>query len=218
MHLTLKHPFSMLICGPSGSGKTVFTVNLLKHARAMIDPPPEELVWCYGVHQQKVVDDISKIVGSTRVRFNEGVPDAKEFDGSRRVLLVLDDLMHEAGKSVAELFTRDSHHRNVSVVFLTQNIFAKSAYSRTINLNAHYLVVFKNPRDRAQIAHLSRQMFPNNVNFLVDAFHMATDKQPYAYLVVDLKADTEDELRVRTRVFPDDEMNFVFVPKRAARI
>lgn len=189
----------------------------------MIVPPPEEIVWCYGVYQNKVFREISSIVnggggGGCKARFVEGVPDASEFDGQRPALLILDDLMHEAGKSVADLFTRDSHHRNISVIFLTQNIFAKSAYSRTINLNAHYLVIFKNPRDRAQIAHLSRQMYPGSVSaFLVDAFHDATHNQPFAYLVVDLKADTEEELRVRTRIFPDDSPNYVYVPHRRRR-
>lgn len=211
MHLTLKHPFSMLVCGPSGSGKTQFTIRLLQHAREMIVPhPPDEIVWCYGVYQKDF--DVIREVYDGRVRFNEGLPDAKEFDGTRPTLLVIDDLMHEAGKSVAELFTRESHHRNISVVFLTQNLFAKSAYSRTISLNAHYLVLFKNPRDRAQVAHLSRQIYPSNAKFLVDAFHDATDSQPYAYLVVDLKADTEEKLRVRTRIFPDDDAHFVYVP------
>jgi len=45
------------------------------------------------------------------------------------------------------MFTKISHHRNVSVVYLTQNVFDKNKYARTISLNAHYLVLIKNPRD-----------------------------------------------------------------------
>jgi len=78
------------------------------------------------------------------------------FDGSESTLLILDDLMSETNQLVANVFTKISHHRNVSVVYLTQNLFDKNKYARTISLNAHYLVLFKNPRDATQFATLAR--------------------------------------------------------------
>ena len=39
---------------------------------------------------------------------------------------------------------------------LVQNLFPKNKETRTISLNAHYMVVFKNPRDKSQISHLTR--------------------------------------------------------------
>src|SRR5258706_1291764 len=51
-----------------------------------------------------------------------------------------------------------SHHRNVSVLYLTQNLFFKSKHSRTMSLNSHYIIVFKNPRDVTQIKTLAAQM------------------------------------------------------------
>jgi len=78
------------------------------------------------------------------------------FDGSESTLLILDDLMSETNELVANVFTKISHHRNVSVVYLTQNLFDKNKYARTISLNAHYLVLFKNPRDATQFATLAK--------------------------------------------------------------
>jgi len=49
-----------------------------------------------------------------------------EFDGSEPVLLVIDDLMQETDETVANLFTKGFHHRNVSVLFLAQNLFPKN--------------------------------------------------------------------------------------------
>ena len=46
----------------------------------------------------------------------------------------------------------------MSVIFLTQNLFHKNKHMRTISLNAHYLVLFKNPRDVEQFTTLARQM------------------------------------------------------------
>ena len=80
-----------------------------------------------------------------------------------------------------------------------------------MNLNSHYIVLFKNPRDMAQITYLSRQMYSGKKNFLTDAFQDATS-HPYGYLFLDLKADTDDELRVRTNIFPG-ETTFVYCPK-----
>ena len=44
---------------------------------------------------------------------------------AERNLVILDDVMTEAGdsKSVAKLFTQGSHHTNMTVVFLVQNLF-----------------------------------------------------------------------------------------------
>ena len=91
-----------------------------------------------------------------------------------RTLLILDDLMAEADDSIANVFTKISHHRNVSVIFLTQNLFHKNKHMRTISLNAHYLVLFKNPRDVEQFATLARQMYAKNWQFAVEAFRDAT--------------------------------------------
>ena len=41
------------------------------------------------------------------------------------ILLVLNDLMAQSGKGkrIADLFTKESHHRNLSVIYIVQNIF-----------------------------------------------------------------------------------------------
>ena len=82
------------------------------------------------------------------IEFNEGVPSISEFDsGKGSCLLILDDLMHETNDVVTKLFTRLSHHTNTSVIFITQNIFGGGKETRTITLNAQYMVLFKNVRD-----------------------------------------------------------------------
>lgn len=200
----MQHPFTALISGPTGSGKTQFTLKLIHHASTMITPPPQEIVWCYGVYQ-----DV--FASMKNVRFVEGLPNVSDFDGSKRVLLVIDDLMHEANDKVAQIFTKGSHHRNISVLFLTQNIFHSSKHNRTMNLNSHYIVLFKNPRDVGQVAILGRQMYPKG-KFLEEAFKDATAK-PYGYLFIDLKPNTEEQHRVKTNIFPDETPKYVYVPK-----
>jgi hypothetical protein len=138
-------------CGATCSGKTQFVFRLIRHADQLIDPPPEKIVYCYGEFQPSFAE-------FPQVEFHEGLPNVSRFDGKFRILLFIDDLMNEANQNVCNLFTKLSHHRNVSVVFITQNLFHRNRHIRTMNLNTHYLVLFKNPRDANQVATLARQM------------------------------------------------------------
>jgi hypothetical protein len=38
--------------------------------------------------------------------------------------------------------TRKGHHRNASVIFITQTLFQQFKDSQTISLNAHYMISF----------------------------------------------------------------------------
>jgi hypothetical protein len=204
MNPAWKHPFTGIIAGPTGSGKSVFTFKFINEAVSMISPPPEKIIYCYGEYQT-MFNEYPHII------FNEGLPDLAQFDGKERTLLILDDLMTETNDSVSNIFTKVSHHRNVSVLYLTQNLFYKSKQNRTISLNAHYIVLFKNPRDAMQVATLGRQMYPGKSKFLIEAFKDATEK-PFGYLLLDLKPDTDEQYRVRTNIFTD-ERQIVYLPK-----
>ena len=50
-------------------------------------------------------------------------------------------------KSLANLFTKGSHHRNVTILYLVQNMFDQGRRSRTVSLHSHYTVVFRNLKD-----------------------------------------------------------------------
>jgi len=205
MALTWKHPFTCLVTGPTGCGKTQFTIKLLKYAREVVEPAPEKILWCYGVYQH-AFESLTE-----HAEFHEGVPELEKFDGKQKTLLILDDLMHETDDRVTKIFTKISHHMNVSVLYLTQNIFYGGKQNRTIGLNAHYLTFFRNPRDATQITHLARQMYPGKSKFLSEAFKDAT-REPFSYLFLDLKPDTEEKFRVRANIFPG-EASCVYVPK-----
>jgi hypothetical protein len=127
----------------------------------------------------------------------------ESFDPSDTNLLVLDDQMNE-GKNNANafgnLFTKGSHHRNITIVYMMQNLFEKGGSNRTINLNSHYLVMFKNPRDARQSHVLGMQMYPKNPRFLSQVFDDATSAKPHTYLLLDYRQETDGKLRVMTNV------------------
>ncbi|KAK3742545.1 hypothetical protein QZH41_005611 [Actinostola sp. cb2023] len=74
---------------------------------------------------------------------------------------------------------------------------------RTLSLNAAYLVLFKNPRDKLQITTLGKQMYPGKTDQFLHKYEAAVQR-PYGYLFVDLKPNTPEECRLRTNVLPND--------------
>ena len=200
-----KHPFTCIVAGPTGCGKTTFVARLLRNASGMIDPVPERVTWYYGEWQSAYENlDIPNL------HLQEGLP--TYFDAGKRNVVVLDDLMAETDRRVTDLFTKKSHHSNTSVIYLVQNLFSRNKESRTISLNTQYMVVFKNPRDASQITNLAKQMYPGRVKFIQEAFADGTST-PYGYLLVGLKQDTPEDLRLRTSILPDDVVQYVYMPK-----
>lgn len=203
MDIRFKHPFTALVSGPTGCGKSFFVRELITKRDRLIDCEFTEIIWCYG-EWQPLYDEIKDVV------FHKGLLEELPIDGTPR-LIVIDDLMREADGKVVDLFTKGSHHRNLSVLFITQNLFHKGKAQRDISLNAHYIVVFKNPRDAAQITYLARQITPDNPKYIQEAYRDATSV-PHGYLLLDLKQATDDTVRVRTNVF--DSHVTIYVPKR----
>ena len=198
-----KHPFTCIVSGPTGCGKSVFVFKMLDNLADMITPTPQKVIYCYGEYQP----GFDKYPW---VEFHEGLPKSEMFDGTP-TLVVIDDLMNETNDMVANLFTKISHHRSVSVIYITQNVFHKNKQSRTISLNTHYMVLFKSPRDAGQIAVLGRQLYPEHSKFLVEAFKDATST-PHSYLLLDLRPETGENYRVRTNIFLGDQQ-IVYNPK-----
>ena len=88
-------------------------------------------------------------------------------------------------------------------------MFHQGKGHRTMSLNSHYMVLFKNPRDASQINFLARQMYPHNAQYLQEVYKDATTP-PFGYLFIDLKQETQENLRLRTNILkPRQE---VYVP------
>ena len=157
----IRHPSSVIIAGPSGSGKSDLTEQFLIE-QTVFQRKPRKIVYCYDRWQPRF-DRMKQTM-----QFYKGIPEAalltKWFGPSKGGVMVLDDLMAEGGqdKQVLDLFTKDSHHRNSTVLYLTQDLFPPGKFSKTINCNAHYLIAFKHPRDQTGIRNVLTQAFPTD--------------------------------------------------------
>lgn len=191
----------MVIAGPSNSGKTFFVKMLLQNAGKLISKKIDNIVFIYSVWQP-LYDDLLNMYDNN-IKFIEGIPQTLDddvlFPVNKTSLVVVDDFMLQASnnKEIEKLFTVYVHHKNLNVIYILQNLFFQGKSSRTINLNTNYLVVFRNSRDAAQIGILAKQMYPNNSKFFMESYEDATGT-PYGYLLIDYKAKTPEQYRLRT--------------------
>ena len=139
------------MAGPTGSGKTSFCIKLIRN----LDTLCTELrfrggiIWCYSEKTAVPRQQLNRL--GLNVTYQEGLPEKYGNALDEPSLIILDDLLNQVySKVVCHLFTKGSHHRNISVLILTQNLLHKGTKCRDISLNAKYLVLLKNVRYKNQ--------------------------------------------------------------------
>lgn len=197
--LMFKHPFNMTVAGPSQSGKTKWVYDLLINIENLIYPLPYKIIYCYS-NWQCMFDKLKETISN--IEFLKGLPDLDQCENS---LIIIDDLMTDCvdNKEVVHLFTVGSHHRNNSVIFLTQNVFEQGKYARSISLNSHYMVIFNNLRDKCQINCLARQLYPGETKYFNEVFNDAVSV-PYGHLIIDLMPNSLENIRLRSFNFENN--------------
>lgn len=170
-------------------------------------------------HGQKITLP-NELINDPMIKFVDGLPEiTNKFSDGKNRLLIIDDQASEANEEVSLMFTRQSHHFNLSVILLTQNLFSSNPFFRTISLNSHYLIIFKSPRNQDQVRFLSRQIYPTKSKFFIDSYSDCCSK-PYSYFLIDLTQKCEENLRLRTKIFPDDQCTIIYVfvePKKTKK-
>ena len=192
---------SMIIAGPSSSGKTEFVKKLILNRYSLFDSKISAIHWHYGI-KTGAVDELRK---STLVPIIdvEGCPKNSQ-DITPNSILVLDDLMEA---NCSEIFTKWAHHIPCFVIRLTQNLFTKD---RTSRINAHYIVLLKNPADQLSIKTLFSQMCQPS---LMRIYHEVTQK-PYTYLLINNEQNTCNSMRIMTNILPNEYPPIVYVNKQ----
>jgi DNA polymerase III delta prime subunit len=219
--LRFRNPSTFILAGPSQSGKTTLALNLLRGIdEVFLQPECKNNIiyfynqWQHGFESFKTENTVKEWVN--KMPSTEDVLEKtlmyKDFGGS---VAIVDDFQQQLSRDTIELFTRVSHHANVVIMLLMQNIFCKNPVFREISLNSTYNFLLKNPRDAAQISNYARQFAPGNTDYIVEAFKDAT-KQPYSYLLFDNHQLTPDILRVRSNVLPHEFPMRIYTPKNCA--
>ena len=180
MDLKFQHPCTALIVGGTGAGKTVFMKRIIENREHMFNVPLEKIVFYYS-EWQPLYEDLSDFVD-----FRQELPLMEDHPpGQGPKLIVIDDFMDEIknhNKELLKFFIKGSHHRNLSIFFLSQCLYPDGL--RQISLNSHYIVLFKSSIDLAQIRTFCLQVDPTHWRALLEAYEDAT-RASFNYVVFD---------------------------------
>ncbi len=209
----LTKPFRLIIAGPSGAGKTTFLKELVNNCH--FDSPFEKIYYHYPDYLDELPIQFDQIV-----EYKQGLLDVNDFVTiPKNSLIIYDDMMNECGKSedTMKLFTVMARKRNVSLIYLVQNIYDNSKHFRNLRLNASGVVMFNfsasNDISKRVIAQFGLQStLPRR---LLDHIY----SKPYSYIYVDLNTGRQKAFDVvRGNIFDTNfsiynKMEYIAVPK-----
>ena len=132
--------------------------------------PPDRFIWFYDRHQPDLFCSLTQEIPD--LEFYEGIPTNTEvmFDRSKHNICIIDDLMQSAsGNQLVENLFTNGRHLNLSVIFVSQNLFYSGKKCRTISLNSICIMVFKNPRNQTHISAYSMSDVPFEAQILTSS-------------------------------------------------
>lgn len=194
--LLLKHPFNLIISGGTGSGKTDWLARLIHEREKIINTKFERICYHYGIFTNRVL--YFQKVG---IETYPGVPDPQKYFKTNNppTLLILDDLILETSEQFLQtLFTKASHHCNISSIFITQHLFAKQL--KVARANTHYFVLMRNPQNLREVRDFGQQIFPKNLTYFFSAYSDSVEPL-FGYLFLDLHTQSPPLLKLRTNIF-----------------
>ena len=117
MDSRLAHPFTCIVCGP--------TVVESQYSRLNLSNTLKKLLAHHLNESSFVTVNIKKIIWQLPRRWiSRWIAEGELlWWKKKRILLVMDDLMTSTDNRVVDIFTKISHHRNLSVLYLTNNLF-----------------------------------------------------------------------------------------------
>lgn len=218
------HPFTCLIAGPTQSGKSSFVEKLLKNHKSYMGINLEYIFIFLGTSEEEntKLSSLKKHFPKKVQIFNlrELFPEEKMFKTDCPTFikdlintkqgangcLIFDDLMKEMGNCdiALDLFTKYSSHKNISVFYITQNIFYQgkcASLGVTLFKNAHIIVLFMSYFDAATLSHVARKIAPNKKNFKEMLSYIT---QLYRYVVLRSGFKVPEALRVTSDYFNED--------------
>jgi hypothetical protein len=142
---------------------------------------------------------------------HEDVPENFSSAEGKACLIIFDDLLNDVySKEVCHLFTKGNHHRNISIVLIRKNASPGAVLQGHLS-KCKTLGAPKKVRDKNQFTHLARQVYTEDSGRLYEACLDATAK-PHGYLVLDVSQDTDDLLRFRNNIFPEEVPPVISAP------
>lgn len=211
-------PTTIGIYGPTQSGKTNFVIDLLKQANQVFTKHVQEIHYCYASYQD-IYNSLkeAKETSVDSVYFHEGMPDIKDCLEwaymKTHIIIIFDDLMTDLTKhaNMVKFATVDCHHSNITMIVMLHNIFPPGL--RTMSLNLHYVVLFKNKRDTLQVETLGRRIMKDKLKYFLGVYKHSVSR-PYGYLLIDMHPRTDEAYQLRTNILPSESPTIVYTVRK----
>jgi hypothetical protein len=194
----LSCPCNIVVSGPTQVGKSTFVEQLI--LSDCLQPRASVIKYVYGAWQpaferlQRQLPDIEFIDGwQTDL--------SERFNPNNTNLLILDDIVSSCKNDTAlsDLFTKGCHHRNVSVILITQNYFFAGSSGVDVRRNTQYLALFPCRQDQRQVARFAQQIFPANWKYFMQAYADAV-RPRFGYLFVDMHHECDPRFSLRANI------------------
>eukprot|EP00112_Aurelia_sp_Birch-Aquarium-sp1_P017554 Seg4081.7 transcript_id=Seg4081.7/GoldUCD/mRNA.D3Y31 product="hypothetical protein" protein_id=Seg4081.7/GoldUCD/D3Y31 len=245
--LRLKIPFSALLIGKSKSGKTTLLLDILDQWRSYTSDSDglyePRIFWFYGTENAKDFHAVNEIIKNNmklykshgekttnpRIEFIKGnFKDTQVIEKIKAMpeksIVILDDLMTEMVQSadIANVLTRESHHRQWCVFLLWQDQYPQQQFARTIANQVDYKFIFRDPSRRDRIMSMCKQMFPGNAREMSSKINDYFDETPstdYPYIRINLRPDSPKAIFiVANDLVRDKEHARLGLPKKPTKL
>ena len=209
----LEKPFRLIVGGGSGTGKTTLLQQLVN--KSHFSSPFDKIVYCYPDYLDEIPAEFDQIV-----EYKPGLCDLAYFTAlPKNSLIIYDDMMNECGNSndIMKLFSVIARKKNLSIIFIVQNIYDNSKQFRNIRLNATGFIVFKFFAATDVTRRLFRDLGIQSLmpKRLLDEIY----NNKYAYIFIDVHPERHSEfITIRGNIFDSrfsvyHKMEYIAIPK-----
>lgn len=187
---------NILVIGASGSGKTTAVLRIVRNQ--LFDPKPDHIYYLYGAHQ-KEFEEWGKDEYNPKITFISGLDlSVIEKHKNGHKLLIIDDLILQLNKDLAQHFIAGSSHKNTTTIFISHSLYLNNELYRLISNNSQYIMLFKNKRNLSQVVRLGRQILGSQYDLLVSAYKYV---KSYEFVLLSFHPLVPEELLVTADYF-----------------
>ena len=226
--IRLVTPFTLLLAGKSKCGKTHLLLDILRQWRYITDDTvgfyTKHIYWFYGTIAEKQMAEMKVIFDQFReelgdkdekpsLHFEKGDFTSKNcqmlFDKMENAIVIIDDLMTEmtSNQQICSFFTRESHHLDINMIYLWQDIFPRQQHASTISKNTDYKILFDNPSGISSLQNMMATMFgaqagkKDSVFKKILDFFRKSKTGSFPFVFFNVKPNQDDDMKILLNAF-----------------
>ena len=191
---------NIIVSGATSSGKTSAILRIFKER--LIEPFPEHIYYLYGAFQE-FMETWNSDKSNPHIEFIDGLKldCIDEVTGSKA--LIIDDLSLSQNADLTNHFLRGSHHKQCTTFYITHSIFMNDDNFRILSNNAHYIMIFKNRRNQAQVSRLANQVFAGDESKRITDAYKYSSLQPFGFILLSFHPRIPNEYTVISDFFSE---------------